>query len=69
MSYVGPLTKNLFDQCIKEIKKKETKDKIVKYIFEPVMSEVVHKYSIYIIAFILLQVLIISLLIYVVYHI
>ena len=67
MSYIGPLTKDLLDACIKEVKKKETKDKIMKNLIDPVVNEFFQRYSVYISSFFLIHLIMIILLIYIIY--
>ena len=45
---IGPFTDNLIKSCIEEVKKEETRDKIVDNIIEPIISEVKSRYSGYI---------------------
>lgn len=66
MSTIGPLTRDIIDACVQEFKKKDTKDKISKYIIDPVVHEVVSRTYSYMFLFILTQLLIIALLIYIV---
>lgn len=67
MSYIGPLTKNLLEQCSKELKKEETKNKIITYIIDPIVSEFFKRYYAYITFFLFIQIIIILLLIYMIY--
>ena len=67
MSYIGPITNDLLNQCIKEIKKPEVKEKIMKNIFDPILSEFFKRYYSYLTFFIFIQLIIIVLLIYVIY--
>lgn len=69
MSYVGPITKEIIEMCTNEIKKKENKEKIYKYIINPILQELFNRYSLYVSIFFIIQILILSLLIYVVIHI
>lgn len=64
MSYIGPLTKELIDNGIKEFRKKENKDRINKYVIDPILSEVMNKVGKYFFIFTLIQITIIILLIY-----
>jgi uncharacterized membrane protein len=66
MSYIGPLTQELINACIKEMKKKETRHRINKYIIDPVLSEVVSRTYPYAISHAIMQVIIIILLIYII---
>lgn len=67
MSYIGPLTKNIVDACVNEFKKKETKDRVMKNLIDPVIIELFKRYSPYIASFILIHIVIIFLLIYIIY--
>jgi|AntRauTorckE6833_2_1112554.scaffolds.fasta_scaffold25759_2 hypothetical protein len=64
MSYVSPFVKDILDKCIVEFKKKDTKDKVNKYIIDPIIGEVGSRISPFAILFIITQVLIIVLLVY-----
>jgi len=67
MSYIGPLTKDFIEMCSKELKKKETKDKIIKNFIDPITKELFNRYMVYIVCFTLIQLLIIILLIVLIY--
>lgn len=67
MSYIGPLTQELLDLCIKEIKRKETREKISSYILDPIFSEVVNRYYYYAFVYIIIQILIVVLLLYIIF--
>jgi len=69
MSYIGPLTKDILDSCAKELKKKETRDKIMNFVIDPVVNEVFDKYSSYISCFMFIHMIIIVLLLYIIYSI
>ena len=64
MSYVGPFLKDILDGCIVEFKKKDTKDKVYKYIVDPIIAEIGSRVSPFAVLFIITQVLIIVLLVY-----
>lgn len=68
MSYIGPLTKEILETCGKELKKKETKDKIMKYAIDPIVNEFFRRYSAYISCFMFIHMIIIILLIYIIYN-
>lgn len=68
MSYIGPLTQNLLEVCTNEIKKKDTKEKIMKNLIEPVVNEFFKRYSVYVISFMLIHIITIILLIYIIYN-
>lgn len=67
MDYIGPLTKDILDTCTKELKKKETKDKIMKNVFDPIVNEFFRRYSAYISCFMFVHIITIILLIYIIY--
>ena len=46
---IGPFTDNIIRSCVEELKKDETRNKIVDNIIEPIIFEVNHRYSGYII--------------------
>ena len=66
MSYIGPITQQLLDNCTKELGKSETKDKIIKNIIDPILNGLFRKYLSYILCFIIMQTMIIILLIYII---
>ena len=68
MSYIGPITQDLLEKCAKEIKKKETKEKIMKHLIDPVVNEFFMRYSSYITCFMFIHLIIIILLIYIIYN-
>jgi hypothetical protein len=43
-SYVGPFTNGIIDDVIKEIKKKKTKEKIMKHIIDPLLCDLSTRY-------------------------
>jgi len=69
MSYIGPVTKELLDACSKELKKKEVKEKIMKNLIDPVVSEFFSRYYPYITCFMFIHMIIILLLIFIIYSI
>jgi len=69
MDYIGPLSKDLLEVCTRELKKKETKDKIMKNVFDPIVNEFVKRYSAYISCFMFVHIITILLLIYIIYSI
>jgi len=66
MAYIGPITQQLLDNCTKELGKSETRDKIIKNIVDPIMNGLFRKYLSYILCFIIMQVIVIILLIFIV---
>ena len=69
MSYIGSLTKNLIETFSKEVKKKDNKEKIMKHIIDPVVTELFRRYSLHLSFYLLLHVIVILLLIYIIYSI
>lgn len=67
MSYIGPLTQDLLEACTKEIKKKETKEKIMKNLIDPLVNEFFKRYSMYVTCFMFIHIITIILLIYIIY--
>lgn len=66
MSYVGPVTKEILDAVVNEIKKKENKEKITKYVIDPVGDELLQRFKKPIAFFIFILSVIILLLIYII---
>jgi hypothetical protein len=66
MSYIGPLTQELLNKCIDEFKKKNNRDKLSKNIIDPIVNEIKEKFYNYYILFIILQLIIVCLLVYIV---
>jgi len=66
MSYIGPFTQNIINLCIEEFKKKDTKDKISKYIIDPVIIEVYSRLYHYYVLIVVLQIIIIFILLYII---
>ena len=65
MSYIGPMTENLLNTCIKELKKKTNRDKISKHIIDPIFKEITHKFYGYYLIMVFIQLIIICLLIFI----
>lgn len=59
---IGPMTDAFLNECSKELKKKETKDKFIN-IVTPLMNDISSQYQSYFLLLITILVLIISLLI------
>lgn len=68
MSYIGPITQNLLDTCIREFKKKDTKDKVEKLVFTPVMNRISEKIFYYFLFFMLSQIVIIILILILIFY-
>lgn len=66
MSYIGPITKQIITNCANELGKNENKEKILKTLVEPIMYGLFRKYLSYILCFIIMQMMIIGLLIYII---
>ena len=67
MSYIGPWTQGIIEAFGSELKKKETKEKILKNLIEPVITEFFNRYYPFITCFMLVHFLTIGLLIYIIY--
>lgn len=63
MSYIGPVTRNILDGCINELKKKHNKERLTKYIINPIFNEILYEIYPYLLAFGFSHALIIILLI------
>ena len=68
-SMIGPITSNIINTCIREIKRKENIQKINNNIIHPIMYKVLKKCYPYGITFLIIQAIIITLLVYLVIHI
>lgn len=67
MSYIGSLTKNLIETFSNEVKKKDNKEKIMKHVIDPIVTELFRRYSLHLSFYLLLHVTVILLLIYIIY--
>lgn len=47
---IGPITEILIDKCIKQIKKRKNKEKIMEYIIDPLLIDIVSRYYPYLIS-------------------
>jgi hypothetical protein len=65
MSYLTPLTKDVMDVFLQELKKKETKNIIMKNVVQPIMDKVFEQTYFYIVMYFLFHLLILILLIYI----
>lgn len=65
MSYVGPITQDLLNACVTELRKDENKAKITTNIIDPLVHEVSIRLFPYIFIFLFVQLVIIGLLVYV----
>jgi hypothetical protein len=43
-TYIGPITDTIINQLSTEIQKKTTKDKIIKNILDPILSDIASRY-------------------------
>jgi hypothetical protein len=62
MSYFESITKDLVNVFVKEINKKENKQKLNTYVINPLIKEIVSKSYAYAISHVVLQIIIIGLL-------
>jgi len=63
MSYAGSITRNILNGCIDEFKKKKTREKLTKYIVDPIFTQILYEIYPYLLAFGFTHVLIIILLV------
>lgn len=66
MSYIGPITQDILDTCIGELKKKDSIDKISKFILNPLYKEIKNKFYLHYMFIAALQIMIIILLFYII---
>lgn len=64
-SYIGPITNSVIEGISKELKKKETKDKIMKNIVNPLIHDVLARYYPYFISMLIIFLIIIILLVFI----
>lgn len=62
-TYIGPLTNSLIDYIIKEVNKKETKERIMTSVIDPFLSDLSIRYYPYFIMMIIILLLIVILLV------
>ena len=65
-SILGPMTQDILNKCIDEFKKNK---KISKHIVDPLITEAKHRLYRYYLIFIVLQILIVCLLVYIAYKV
>lgn len=65
--WIGPVTQDIINAVTKELKKKDTRSRIITNIIDPVVIDVVSRYTKYISSFFVIQLVIICLLIYIIY--
>lgn len=65
MSYIGPLTNELLNATITEFKRKDNREKISKYIIDPIIYEISVRVTPYLLIAVLIQLVIIGLLVYI----
>ena len=61
-NFIGPITDNIINSCIEEIKKEKNKKKIMKYIIEPILTDINNRYYPYIMTLVFILIIIITLL-------
>jgi fatty-acid desaturase len=62
-SYLGPVTDRLINLLVTEVKKKQNKEKIMKYVINPILCDISKRYYSYVIMSIIVLILVILLLI------
>lgn len=62
-TYIGPITDSVIEGIIKELKKKETKEKVMKHIIDPLLRDMSSRYYPYFIMMIVILLIIIILLV------
>jgi hypothetical protein len=62
-SYIGPITNSVIEGIIKELKKKETKEKVMKNIIDPLLCDMSSRYYPYFMMVIVILLIIIILLV------
>lgn len=67
MSLIGPITQDVINACANELKKKEVKEKIMKNLIDPIVSELLRRYSSHIAFYLLVHLFTIILLVYLIY--
>jgi hypothetical protein len=65
MSYIGPLTNELLNGVVNEIKRKDNKEKISKYVIDPIIYEIGVRITPYLIVGVLIHLIIVGLLIFI----
>jgi hypothetical protein len=58
---IGPITDNIINSFVNEVKKSKNRDKIMKNIIDPILSDINHKYFPYVVMLVLLLLIIIIL--------
>lgn len=64
-SIIGPVTDTFINNVIIEVKKKENKEKIMKYIIDPFLSDLSTRYYPYILTLLITMIIIVILLIFI----
>jgi len=62
-THIGPATDKIINLIVKEVSKKKNKDKILKYVIEPILYDITRKYYYHFIMIISILLVIIALLI------
>ena len=65
MSSIGPFTQEIINTFINEGRKKDTRDKINRYLIDPILQEIRGRFQPYITAFVVVQIIILVLLAYI----
>ena len=63
-SFLGPMADELISNCIAELKRPENKKRVSKNIVDPIVGEITSKLWPYFVSHILIQIVIVSVLVY-----
>jgi len=61
-SFIGPMTENIINSFVDEIKKKKNREKIMKNVIEPILSDINERYFPHMMTLVVLLVMVIILL-------
>jgi len=65
--FIGPISNEIINLCINEVKKSETKEKIISGVVEPILNESMSRYKKHLSSFIFIHLVIIILLVYIIF--
>jgi hypothetical protein len=63
MSFIGPITNSIIDNVVQELNKKETKEKIMLEIIDPLIKDMSSRYYPYFMIIIIIMLIVIILLV------